>query len=92
MAALNDIYVKKELRLCKVNEELGYFHCWEQYADVMDPGLTVGSHPGGQYHRVFGIVEFNDGIKRVGPEKIKFIDEYNASLVAMNKIQKENDA
>ena len=64
MAALNDIYVKKELRLCKVNEELGYFHCWEQYADVMAPGLTVGSHQGGQYYRVFGIVEFNDGIER----------------------------
>ena len=87
MAALNDIYVKKELRLCKVNEELGYFHCWEQYADVISPGLT-----GCQYSRVFGIVEFNDGIERVDPEKIKFIDEYNANLVAMNKIQKENDA
>ena len=92
MAALNDIYVKKELRLCKVNEELGYFHCWEQYADVISPGLAVGSHPGGQYYRVFGIVEFNDGIERVDAEKIKFIDEYNASLVSMNKIQKENDA
>ena len=87
MAALNDIYVKKELRLCKVNEELGYFHCWEQYADVIAPGLT-----GCQYSRVFGIVEFNDCVKRVGPEKIKFVDEYNASLVSMNKIQKENDA
>lgn len=81
----------KELRLCKVNEEFGYFHCWEQYADVMAPGLTVGSHPGGQYYRVFGIVEFNDGIERVDPEKIKFVDEFNASLVAMNKIQEEND-
>ena len=58
----------------------------------MAPGLTVGSHQGGQYYRVFGIVEFNDGIERVDPEKIKFVDEYNASLVAMNKIQKENDA
>lgn len=91
MASLNDIYVKKELRLCQVGKETGYFHCWEQYADVIAPGLTVGSHPGGQYSRVFGIVEFDDGIERVSPEKIKFVDEYNASLVAMNKIQKENN-
>ena len=89
---MDDEDAKKELRLCKVGKKIGYFHCWEQYADVMAPGLTVGSHQGGQYYRVFGIVEFNDGIERVDPEKIKFIDEYNASLVAMNKIQKENDA
>lgn len=33
MAALSDITVKKELRLCKANKELGYFHCWEQHAN-----------------------------------------------------------
>lgn len=85
MASLNDIYVKKELRLCKVGKEIGYFHCWEQYADVITPGLTVGSHPGGQYSRIFGIVEFDDGIERVSPEKIKFIDETNDMLRFWNK-------
>ncbi len=64
MASLSDIIVKKELRLCKIDKELGYFHCWEQYAD-----------PGDQYSRVFGIVEFDDRIKRVDPTKIQFIDE-----------------
>ena len=34
MDTLSNITVKKELRLCKVDKELGYFHCWEQYADV----------------------------------------------------------
>lgn len=82
MAGLNDIYVRKELRLCKVGNDLGYFHCWEQYADVITPGLTVGSHPGGQYARIFGIVEFKDGVERVSPEKIKFVDEANAVLGA----------
>lgn len=71
MAALSDITIKKELRLCKVGKETGYFHCWEQYSDVIAPGLTVGSHPGGQYSRVFGIVEFDDGVERVSAEKIE---------------------
>lgn len=26
MASLSDIIVKKELRLCKIDKELGYFH------------------------------------------------------------------
>lgn len=75
MVTLSTITIKKELRLCKVDKELGYFHCWEQYADVIAPGLALGSHPGGQYSRMFGIVEFDDRIERVDPSKIQFIDE-----------------
>ena len=75
MAALSDITVKKELRLCKVEEELGYFHCWQQYSDVNAPGLAVGSHPGGQYSRIFGIIEFDDWIDIVDPSKVQFVDE-----------------
>ena len=71
MASLSDIIVKKELRLCKIDKELGYFHCWEQYAD-----------PGGQYSRVFGIVEFDDRIERIDPTKIQFIDETHNYLHA----------
>lgn len=75
MASLSDITIKKELRLCKVGEKLGYFHCWEQYGDVIFPGIAVGSPPGGQYSRVFGIVEFDDRVSRIEPSKIKFVDE-----------------
>ena len=85
MAALNDITVKKELRLCKVSKELGYFHCWEQYSDVIAPGITVGSNSGGQYSRIFGIVEFNDRIERVDPSKIQFVDETNNFLYSEKK-------
>ena len=60
MATLSNITVTKELRLCKIDEELGYFHCWEQYGDIIFPGIMVGSNPGGQYSRIFGIVEFDD--------------------------------
>ena len=91
MASLTDITIRKELRLCKVGKEFGYFHYWEQYADVIAPGLTAGSHPGGQYARVFGLVEFDDGLERVSPEKIKFIDEINAGLQALNKANQEEE-
>ena len=83
MAALGaTISLEYEKRLCEVHlgkkKEIGYFHQWEQYADVVPPGLTVGSHPGGQYARVFGIVEFVDRVARVDPCDICFIDEETA--------------
>ncbi len=82
-------------RLCKVNSgkaaKFGYFHCWEHYADVIAPGLTIGSHPGGQYGRVFGIVEFEDGVKRVDPPNIKFIDEPSVYLVKLNEMNEEKE-
>lgn len=65
MASMSDIIVKKELRLCKIGKELGYFHCWEQYGDVIFPGIMVGSNPDEQYSQVFGTVEFDDRIERV---------------------------
>lgn len=94
MALLSNISVEKELRLCIVNEEIGYFHCWEQYADVISPGLTIGSHPGGQFSKLFGIVEFEDRIERVDPSKIRFVDEKHDVLVVQAKnmpsLEKEN--
>ncbi len=35
--------------------------------------------------RFFGIVEFEDGVRRVGPSSIKFCDEENAILCEMAK-------
>ena len=89
MASLSDFTFKKEHRLCKVGKEFGYFHCWEQYSDVIFPGLTVDSHseyPGGQYSRVFGIVEFYDQIKRVDPTKIQFVDEAHEHLLEYSQM------
>lgn len=86
MASLSDITIKKEHRLCKVGKEFGYFHCWEQYNDVIFPGLTAGSHPGGQYSRVFGIVEFYDQIERVDPTKIQFVDATHERLLEYSKM------
>ena len=58
-------------RLCEVNGKLGYFHCWEQWSKVVDASPLRGGHPGGQNGQVFGIVEFEDGVRRVGPSASK---------------------
>ena len=72
MAKMNNPGIWYEPRICMVDGRPGYFHCWEQYCGVISPGLTVGSHPGGQFARVFGIVEFKEGMERVDIHKIKF--------------------
>ena len=80
-----NIEIKYKTRSCTVGGESGYFHCWEQYADVIAPGLTIGSQQGGQFSRVYGIVEFADRVERVEPFRIKFTDEENAFLSIMKE-------
>ena len=72
-------------RLCEVKGELGYFHLWEQWSNVVDASLLRGGHPAGQIGQVYGIVEFKDGVRRVDPVSIKFCDEENAILCEMAK-------
>ena len=52
-----DFTLKYERRLCKVNNELGYFHCWEHFSKPVSAGLTIGSSPAGVISYVSGIVE-----------------------------------
>ena len=80
-----NIEIEYKTRSCAVNGESGYFHCWEQYADVIAPGLTIGSQQGGQFSRVYGIVEFADMVERVEPFRIKFTDEENEFLSMMKE-------
>lgn len=86
----NDITIEWEKRLCSVDDKTGYFHCWEHWADVVNPSPMIGGTPGGQISQVFGIVEFVDGVKRIDPSKIHFIDEENQSLKMF--IESVNDA
>lgn len=81
--------IRNELRLCKVKSELGYFHCWEHFSKPVPAGLTIGSPPAGVISYVSGIVEFDDGIRRVDPTEIKFCDEDHAGICAWNKHEKE---
>ena len=88
MAGLN-CEIRWETRLCEVDGELGYFHCWEHWSNVIDASPLRGGHPGGQIRQVYGIVEFKDGVRRVDPSKIKFCDEENALLAEMAKHHQE---
>lgn len=54
--------VEFQTRLCEVKGELGYFHLWEQWSNVVDASLLRGGHPAGQIGQVYGIVEFKDGV------------------------------
>lgn len=88
MAKMADIQIRYETRLCEVNDEIGYFHCWEHWANVVGESALRGGHAAGQIGRVYGIVEFSDGVKRVDPVKIKFCDETNDILKDFNEMKK----
>lgn len=90
MATLSDITVSPKLRSCTVNGELGYFHCWEHFSQPIGASPFVGGAPAGVVSKVYGIVEFADGVRHVDPSTIKFCDEVNAYLVEMNKRNKED--
>ena len=44
MAGLN-CEIRWETRLCEVDGELGYFHCWEHWSNVIDASPLRGGHP-----------------------------------------------
>lgn len=71
-------------RLCEVKGELGYFHLWEYWSNVI-PSKHRHFARGGPPGQVYGIVEFKDGVRRVDPVSIKFCDEENAALCALVK-------
>ena len=90
MAAFSSINIRWETRLCTVNGETGYFYTWESYSQPLAESPLRGGAPAGVFSRIYGIVEFGDGVRRVDPVEIKFCDEDHAALCAMNKFKKEN--
>lgn len=85
-----EMEVKFELRLCKVGDEVGYFHTWEHYAKPLEPSPLRGGAPAGQFSKCYGVIEFSDRIERVDPTRIKFCDEQNAFLNAIQKQYSED--
>lgn len=67
--------LRYELRLCKVKDELGYFHCWEHFSKPVPADLAIGSPPAGVIDYVSGIVEFEDDIRirRIDPGVISYV-------------------
>lgn len=87
--AKTDFTFKPERRLCMVNGECGYFHCWENYMEPLPPAMTIGGHKGGQLSYVRGVVETESGVILVHPTAIKFVDEENHGLHWMNECTKK---
>lgn len=76
-----DFNIRYETRLCKVKGELGLFHCWEHWTNVIGASALRGGHTGGQVGQVYGIVEFKDGVRRVEPTSVHFCDETNVFIM-----------
>lgn len=85
-----DMTISFERRLCIVNGKMGYFHCWEHYANTVGESLLRGGAPGGQISFVQGIVEFPEGMGYASPADIKFCDEEHNLLCEMATHEKEN--
>ena len=76
-----DINIKLLLRPCMVanrkggKERRAFFHCWEQWSNVIGESPLLGGHKGGQVSEIYGIVEFEDGtVQSVYPQLIRFLD------------------
>lgn len=74
------IPLKWETRTCTVKNEPGYFHIWEHFSKPLEASPLMGGAPAGVFSKIFGIVEFADGVRRVDPTDICFCDEENAAL------------
>lgn len=81
--------IKWETRMCKVGDEYGYFHTWEQFSEPIAASPLQWGHPAGVISRVHGIVEFRDGVRRINVEDIVFCDIENTELAVANKYLKE---
>ena len=82
MAGLSMTVKTAEYRPCYVDGKKALFHRWEDRAEVVEPSIMVGGHPGGQLKWTCAIVEYEDGtIETVYPTKVRFIpgkmDEYD---------------
>ncbi len=91
MVGLN-MQIEWKTRLCKVKDKPGYFHAWEHYSKSLEASPLIGGSPAGVFSKVFGIVEFSDGVSRVDPLDIIFCDEDNAMLSEIEKMRKERGA
>lgn len=65
---------------------------WEYYSKPLEASPLMGGAPAGIFSKMFGIVEFSDGVRRVDPSEIVFCDEENQMLSEMEKMRKEKEA
>lgn len=86
-----DCITRRETRLCKVGDEYGFFHIWEQYSKPLEASPMVGGAPAGVFSKMFGIVEFANDVRRVDPTDICFCDEDNEVLKDINENEERRE-
>ena len=59
------------------------------YRSLLEASPLIGGAPAGVFSKIFGIVEFSDGVRRVDPTDICFCDEENQMLSEMEKFENE---
>lgn len=84
-----DVMHRQENRLCIVGNEYGWFHVWEHFSQPLEASPLIGGAPAGVFSRVYGIVEFAGGVKRVEATDIYFCDNDNEALIDLNKMKRE---
>lgn len=64
------------MRPCIVKRRKATFHRWSHKEWVIEPGIAIGSHPGGQMSLDVAIIEYADGtVTECFPHEVKFTDK-----------------
>ena len=76
--ATTSFTIRPERRLCTVNGEYGYFHCWGERPCTYIKGV-------GSTSEIIAVIEFEDRVACIYPWEVKFVDEENHELHWMNE-------
>lgn len=80
--ATTSFTIRPERRLCIVNGEYGYFHCWGERQCTYVKGV-------GSTSEIIAVIEFEDRVACIYPWEVKFVDEENHELHWMNEHEKK---
>ena len=63
------------LRLCKVGQEIYWFHGFTQISQIVPPSLMRGGHGGGVVAGAYAVLERQDGtVELAEAQRVQFID------------------
>lgn len=63
------------LRLCKVGQEIYWFHGFTQISQIVPPSLMRGGHGGGVVAGAYAILERRDGtVELAEAQRVQFLD------------------
>lgn len=64
-----------KLRLCKVGQEVYWFHGFTQISQIVPPSLMRGGHGGGVVAGAYAVLERRDGtVGLVEAQRVQFLD------------------